>query len=288
MFRLGQNVITTVVSRPKTVISSAFLLLLYVNLSVAFADVGQPASAVATSSLGELGNAQSKSDLRFDQQPFERILSPFSGVRPVNNVPKNKNKRPDVFYGMKREGYDAAEKNIDELYRSSRKKTQKRTKRLSRKRRYRTVCVRLCDGHFFPVGEKTSFRNLKRDADICDSRCTVPSRLYIAPTSKDPQAARTQYTSLDGQLYRDLKTAYLYRTQYVKGCTCMPEPGSVASVKRHKIYAERQNQQKKLKFSKRRSQRASISQTPISYRPLLVRNSRPYAGARPAPWKQPR
>ena len=43
----------------------------------------------------------------------------------------------------------------------------------------RTVCVRLCDGGFFPISNSASRGHLSRDADICRSRCSGPeARLY--------------------------------------------------------------------------------------------------------------
>ena len=40
-----------------------------------------------------------------------------------------------------------------------------------------------------------------------------------------------------GRPYRQLKTAFLYRTEYVSSCTCQPQPWDQASLDRHRLYA---------------------------------------------------
>ena len=39
---------------------------------------------------------------------------------------------------------------------------------------YRTICVRLCDGYFFPVSFSTLPNHFPRDADICQQKCAAP------------------------------------------------------------------------------------------------------------------
>lgn len=83
---------------------------------------------------------------------------------------------------------------------------------------YRTVCVRMCDGFYFPVSFSTLPNHFQRDADACQSRCAAPSELfyYQNPGGAMEQAvsARTQ------QPYSSLKTAFRYRKEFVQGCSC--------------------------------------------------------------------
>ncbi len=83
---------------------------------------------------------------------------------------------------------------------------------------YRTVCVRLCDGFYFPISFATLPNHFQRDADACQSKCAAPVELYYHqnPGSSIEQAvaAKTQ------EPYTRLKSAFRYRKEYVNGCSC--------------------------------------------------------------------
>ena len=83
---------------------------------------------------------------------------------------------------------------------------------------YRTLCVRLCDGYYFPVSFSTLPNHFQRDADICPSRCAAPTSLYY---HQNPGAGVEQMVSYSSRApYTDLKEAFLYRKKYVDGCSC--------------------------------------------------------------------
>ena len=83
---------------------------------------------------------------------------------------------------------------------------------------YRTVCVRLCDGFFFPVSFSTLPNHFNQDADQCQSRCAAPVDLYYY---QNPGADIKQAVSVKGQTpYTNLKTAFRYTKEYVRGCSC--------------------------------------------------------------------
>jgi hypothetical protein len=83
---------------------------------------------------------------------------------------------------------------------------------------YRTVCVRLCDGFFFPVSFSTLPNHFQRDADVCSSRCAAPVDLYY---HQNPGSGMEQAQSAKNQTpYTQLKTAFRYRKEYVQGCSC--------------------------------------------------------------------
>ena len=94
---------------------------------------------------------------------------------------------------------------------------------------YRTVCVRLCDGYYFPVSFSTLPTHFARDANACQSRCAAPTELYF---HQNPGQSVDQMVSQQSQRpYSDLKTAFRYRKKYVAGCSCktaeyIPEGGS--------------------------------------------------------------
>lgn len=93
---------------------------------------------------------------------------------------------------------------------------------------YRTVCVRLCDGYYFPVSFSTLPNHFQRDEDVCHSKCASPASLYY---HQNPGAGMEQAVEARSNVpYTQLKSAFLYRKQYVNGCSCKmaeykPEPG---------------------------------------------------------------
>ncbi|MGD9784972.1 MAG: DUF2865 domain-containing protein [Hyphomicrobiaceae bacterium] len=83
---------------------------------------------------------------------------------------------------------------------------------------YRTLCVRLCDGYYFPVSFSTLPNHFQRDADVCQSKCAAPAQLYYY---QNPGGAVDQMVAADtNERYTKLKTAFLYRKEYVQGCSC--------------------------------------------------------------------
>jgi hypothetical protein len=83
---------------------------------------------------------------------------------------------------------------------------------------YRTVCVRLCDGYYFPVSFSTLPSHFEQDAAVCQSKCAAPVELYYY---QNPGAAVDQSVALRTQEpYTSLKTAFRYRKELVAGCSC--------------------------------------------------------------------
>jgi hypothetical protein len=83
---------------------------------------------------------------------------------------------------------------------------------------YRTLCVRLCDGYYFPVSFSTLPNHFQRDAEACQSRCAAPVDLYY---HQNPGGAVEQMVSVTTQQpYTSLKSAWRYRKEFVQGCSC--------------------------------------------------------------------
>jgi hypothetical protein len=84
--------------------------------------------------------------------------------------------------------------------------------------RYRTVCVRLCDGFYFPISYSTPGYRVGEDAARCQANCAAPAELYVY---NNPGAEIEQAFSLQGgSAYMDLPVALKFRKEYVKGCSC--------------------------------------------------------------------
>jgi hypothetical protein len=101
---------------------------------------------------------------------------------------------------------------------------------------YRTVCVRLCDGFYFPISFSTSRPHFSRDAQRCEQSCPKRSRLFVHPTGVSDEPAHM--TDLQGKHYADLPNAYRSQKEYVADCTCRGNPWDPQEVARHQAYAD--------------------------------------------------
>jgi hypothetical protein len=85
---------------------------------------------------------------------------------------------------------------------------------------YRTMCVRTCDGFYFPISFATSPANFARDEQTCQAQCpgTKVELYYHVPDQESEDMV-----SLAGVPYKNLSTAFLYRkanAPRLPGCTC--------------------------------------------------------------------
>jgi hypothetical protein len=101
--------------------------------------------------------------------------------------------------------------------------------------RYRSVCVRTCDGFFFPVSYQTYSNRLSQDASVCQSSCAAPAELYVY---RNPGQEIDQAISLNGTAYADLPSAFVYRKQYIKGCSCKADEYNPTEIEKASQKAE--------------------------------------------------
>jgi hypothetical protein len=78
------------------------------------------------------------------------------------------------------------------------------------------VCVRTCDGYFFPLGR--TGQSLRQDGDrLCQSLCPASeTRVFFVPRGGEIQSA----VSADGQAYSELPQALRYRRSFDPACGC--------------------------------------------------------------------
>jgi hypothetical protein len=98
---------------------------------------------------------------------------------------------------------------------------------------YRTVCVRLCDGYYFPLSFSVSRSQFARDAQVCKSRCGSESRLYV---QRNPGDVVEDMKDLKGRSYGKLEAAFRYRSEYLANCKCQPHPWETEAAERHRVY----------------------------------------------------
>jgi len=104
---------------------------------------------------------------------------------------------------------------------------------------YRTLCVRLCDGFYFPISDNVRRERLYHDNRACMQRCDGEARLYYY--SNQGGSVETM-VDLAGRNYTALPNAFRYRKKLVSGCTCKPPPWSPEAAVRHQEYAAQQAQ----------------------------------------------
>ncbi|MCC2099009.1 MAG: DUF2865 domain-containing protein [Hyphomicrobiales bacterium] len=91
----------------------------------------------------------------------------------------------------------------------------------------RALCVRLCDGYYFPVNGSTSPVGVLNARNVCQQRCPgAKSELFIQPDQSGD--VDTAYSSRRSIAYAALKNAFAYRKGRAKQCTCKPASSASA------------------------------------------------------------
>ena len=82
---------------------------------------------------------------------------------------------------------------------------------------YRTVCVRTCDGYYYPISYATSQDRFAEDAQTCQQTCPAAETVLMSnPTGADINQA----VSTSGAPYTSLPNAFRYRKEVVPTCGC--------------------------------------------------------------------
>jgi hypothetical protein len=85
---------------------------------------------------------------------------------------------------------------------------------------YRTLCVRSCDGYYFPISFSTTPGQFEADAATCQAQCPGgDAALYI---HLNPGETMEEAVDLDGRPYAALPTAFAFRESYNPTCGCQP------------------------------------------------------------------
>jgi hypothetical protein len=84
---------------------------------------------------------------------------------------------------------------------------------------YRTICVRMCDGYFWPISYATSSERFAEDEKACRSSCPAAEVMLFA--HRNPGEDASQAVSVGGQqLYSTLPNAFRYRQAFDSSCSC--------------------------------------------------------------------
>jgi len=83
---------------------------------------------------------------------------------------------------------------------------------------YRTICVRTCDGYYYPISYSASPARFAEDEQACRQSCPASEvSLYMY---RNPGETVEQAVSINGAPYSALPTAYRYRQTVDPNCSC--------------------------------------------------------------------
>ena len=83
---------------------------------------------------------------------------------------------------------------------------------------FRTVCVRTCDGAYFPVSFATVQGRFADDERTCKALCPATEASLF--TYRNPGEDINQAVSVNGQPYSALPNAFKFRTEFNPSCAC--------------------------------------------------------------------
>ena len=85
---------------------------------------------------------------------------------------------------------------------------------------YKTMCVRTCDGFYFPVSYATTPARFGDDEQACKNLCPAAEATLFTHRSNEDM---TRAVSINGQPYSALPNAFKYRQAFNPSCTCKPQ-----------------------------------------------------------------
>jgi len=83
---------------------------------------------------------------------------------------------------------------------------------------FRTVCVRTCDGGYFPISFATVATRFPDDERSCKALCPATEASLF--TYRNPGEDINQAVSVNGQPYTSLPNAFHFRTEFNPTCSC--------------------------------------------------------------------
>jgi hypothetical protein len=83
---------------------------------------------------------------------------------------------------------------------------------------YRTLCVRTCDGFFFPISFATIPARFGEDEHTCKRLCPAAETMLFA--HRNPGEEVDQAVSINGTPHTQLPSAFKYRTAFNASCSC--------------------------------------------------------------------
>jgi hypothetical protein len=145
---------------------------------------------------------------------------------------------------------------------------------------YRTVCVRTCDGFYYPVSYATNPARFAEDEKTCRQSCpAAETQLY---SHRNPGEDINQAVSVNSQQpYTALPTAFRYRTSLDQACSCR-RPGETWA-QTLKSIDDTTVEQGDIVVNDQRARQLSQPRVDAQGKPIRQAPQAPLAPARPDP-----
>jgi Protein of unknown function (DUF2865) len=130
---------------------------------------------------------------------------------------------------------------------------------------YRTVCVRSCDGGYFPISFATVPGRFPDDEKSCKALCPASEATLF--TYRNPGEDISSAVSINGQPYTALPNAFRYRQEFNPSCSCKAPGQSWSDALKDaddKNAAEQQGDIIVTEESAKKMSRAPVKPTPTS------------------------
>ena len=82
----------------------------------------------------------------------------------------------------------------------------------------KAVCVRTCDGYYFPISFSATQSKFLEDEKTCQRMCPASDVTLFSHRNPGEDVARA--VSSNGKLYSELPAAFSYRKQFNAACSC--------------------------------------------------------------------
>ena len=161
---------------------------------------------------------------------------------------------------------------------------------------YRTLCVRTCDGYYFPISYSTMPGKFADDERLCQRLC--PASEAVLYSHRNPGEDVSRAVSSAGRHYTELPNAFAYRKALSEACSCRAPGQSWAdalrqlddqTVERGDIVVQTEEQAKALSQPRVDAQGKPIRHeggragTPAARNPNAAANPLPAATPAPTP-----
>jgi len=94
---------------------------------------------------------------------------------------------------------------------------------------FRTLCVRTCDGYYFPISFSTTRDRFEQDMETCQQRCPgTETALYFHPMPNGEAEQSISYAT--GEPYASLPHAFEYRKAVNPQCGCRAPQSNLQSI----------------------------------------------------------
>ena len=153
---------------------------------------------------------------------FQRLFGSSNSRRSREQVRKNSGDILDDVFGSNADEDRRLQARLDRRARLQRELDRQlwsTPNQSTNSGKYRTVCVRRCDGYYFPVSHATDESGFAQDAAACNLMCPG-TQMELFSHRTETETPEQMISTIDGTLYTSLKTAFSHREKFDPKCAC--------------------------------------------------------------------